>query len=154
MEGVKDILIEHPIDVPELNVKGFIDVVVIMESGEVYVYDIKTVGSWSWKYKFGRKKEGNPSIHQELQLGTYGYAIKEEFGRCDGLFLMCYNKDTSIVKEVTVNLDFIDQSYNFWTRVQDLHKNNQLPSLQDGECPVMEWECKYCNFKEVCDERA
>ena len=66
---------------------------------------------------------------------------------------MCYNKDTSIVKEVTVDLDFIDQSYNFWTRVQDLHKNNKLPPLQDGECPVMEWECKYCNFKEICDER-
>ena len=59
-----------------------------------------------------------------------------------------------IVKDVTVNLDFIDQSYNFWTRVQDLHKNNKLPPLQDGECPVMEWECRYCNFKEVCDERA
>ena len=154
MEGVKDILIEHPIDVPELNVKGFIDVVVIMESGEVYVYDIKTVGSWSWKYKFGRKKEGNPSIHQELQLGTYGYAIKEEFGRCDGLFLLCYNKDTSVMKEVPVNIDFINQSYNFWTRVQDLHKNNNLPPLQDGESPVMAWECKYCNFKEICDERA
>ena len=151
MEGVKDILIEHPIDVPELNVKGFVDVVVIMESGEVYVYDIKTVGSWSWKYKFGRKKEGNPSIHQELQLGTYGYAIKEEFGRCDGLFLLCYNKDTSVMKEVPVNIDFINQSYNFWTRVQDLHKNNQLPPLQDGECPVMEWECKYCQYKEHCD---
>ena len=70
MDNVKDILIEHPIDIPELNVKGFVDVVVIMESGEIYVYDIKTVGSWSWKYKFGRKNEGNPSIHQELQLGT------------------------------------------------------------------------------------
>jgi len=63
------------------------------------------------KYKFGRKKEGNPSIHQELQLGTYGYAIKEEFGRCDGLFLLCYNKDTSVMKEVPVSIDFINQSY-------------------------------------------
>ena len=93
-----------------------------------------------------------PSINYQLQLGTYGYAIKEEFGRCDGLFLMCYNKDTSIVKEVTVNLDFIDQSYNYWIRVQDLHKNG-LPSLQDGESPVMAWECKYCQYKDLCDER-
>ena len=46
VNNIKDILIEHPIDIPEMNVKGFIDVVVITEAGEVYVYDIKTVGSW------------------------------------------------------------------------------------------------------------
>ena len=150
MEGIKDILVEHPIDIPELNVKGLVDIVVEMDTGEVYVYDIKTVGSWSWRYKFGRKNEGNPSIHQELQLGTYGYAIMEEYGRCDGLFLMCYNKDTSDVRQVEVDLDFIEQSYHFWTRVQDLHKNG-LPSLQECESPVMEWECKYCQYKEHCD---
>ncbi len=151
MSDVKDILIEHPIDIPEMNVKGFIDVVAIMESGEIFIYDIKTMGSWSWRFKFGRGK-GNPSIHQELQLGTYGYAIREEFGRCDGLSLICYNKDTSDMHEVGVDLDFIDQSYNFWTRVQDLQKNG-MPMLQDGECPVMDWECKYCNYKELCDAR-
>ena len=150
MEGIKELHTEYPVDIPELNVKGFIDIVVIMETGEVFVYDIKTVGSWSWRYKFGRKNEGNPSIHQELQLGTYGYAIKEEFGRCDGLFLMCYNKDTSDVRQLEVGLDFVDQSYNFWTRVQDLHKNG-LPSKQEGESPVMDWECKYCQYKEHCD---
>jgi hypothetical protein len=150
MEGVKNILVEHPIDIPDLNVKGFIDIVVIMETGEVYIYDIKTVGSWSWRFKFGRKKESNPSIHQELQLGTYGYAVKEEFGRCDGLFLMYYNKDTSDVRQGEVGLEFIEQSYNYWTRVQDLHMNG-TPSLAEGESPVMAWECKYCQYKEHCD---
>ena len=122
IEGIKDIIIEHPIDVPELNVKGFADIVVVLESEEVLVYDIKTMGSWSWRFKFGRKKESKPSIHQELQLGSYGYAIKEEFGRCDGLFLLYYNKDTSVMKQLEVDLEFIDLSYNYWTRVQDLHK--------------------------------
>ena len=152
MEGIKDMVMEHPVNIPELNVKGFIDIVVRLESGEVYVYDIKTIGSWSWRFKFGRKKEDKPSIHQELQLGSYGFAIKEEFGRCDGLFLLYYNKDNSDVKQMEVGLDFIDQSYNYWIRVQDLHKNG-LPSLQDGESPVMEWECKYCQYKDLCDER-
>jgi len=151
MEGVKDILVEHPVDIPDLNVKGFIDIVVIMETGEVYVYDIKTVNSWSWRYKFGRKKEGNPSIHQELQLVTYGYAIREDLGRCDGLFLMYSNKDTSDVRQAEIGLNFIDQSYNFWIRVQDLHRN-ELPFRARGESPVMEWECKYCQYKEHCDE--
>ncbi len=39
------------------------------DNGEIHVADIKTVGSWAWKYKYGRIKNGNPSIHQELQLG-------------------------------------------------------------------------------------
>ena len=152
MEGIKQMLIEHPVDMPDLNVKGFIDIVVELESGEVYVYDIKTIGSWSWRFKFGRKKENKPSIHQELQLGSYGFAIREEFGRCDGLFLLYYNKDNSDVRQLEVGLEFIDQSYNYWTRVQDLHKNG-LPPLQEGEAPVMEWECKYCQYKDLCDER-
>ena len=152
MEGVKDIIIEHPIDVPQLNIKGFADIVVVLESEEVYVYDIKTIGSWSWRFKFGRKKESKPSIHKELQLGSYGYAIKEEFGRCDGLFLLYYNKDNSDIRQLEVDISFIEQSYNFWIRTQDLHKNG-LPPLQESEAPVMDWECRYCQYKELCDER-
>ena len=152
MDGIKNMIMEHPVDIPAMNVKGFVDIVVELESGEVYVYDIKTIGSWSWRFKFGRKKENKPSIHQELQLGSYGFAIKEEFGRCDGLFLLYYNKDNSDVRQLEVDLDFINQSYNFWTKVQDLHRNG-LPHLQDGESPVMEWECKYCQYKDLCDER-
>ena len=76
MEDIKRMIMEHPIDVPELNVKGFADIVVELESGEIYVYDIKTIGSWSWRFKFGRKKESKPSIHQELQLGSFVYVIK------------------------------------------------------------------------------
>ena len=153
MEGIKDMVMEHPVDIPELNVKGFIDIVVRLESGEVYVYDIKTIGSWSWRFKFGRKKEDKPSIHQELQLGTYGYAVKEEFGRCDGLFLLFYNKDTSDVRQVEVDLGFMDASYNFWTNIKQLHKVHGLPYLQESESPVMAWECKYCQYKDLCDER-
>ena len=32
MEGVKELHTEYPVDIPELNVKGFIDIVVIMET--------------------------------------------------------------------------------------------------------------------------
>ena len=153
IEGVKNVIVEHPIDVEELNVKGYIDMVVEMEDGKVYVYDIKTIGSWSWKFKFGRKKEDKPSFHQELQLGTYGYAIQKEYGRCDGLALVYYNKDTSMVKQCEVDLDFIDQAYTYWTSVIDNHKDNNLPPLQQGVSPVMDWECRYCNFVKLCEER-
>ena len=147
---------EHPINIPELNVKGFADIVTVdKEDGKVYVYDIKTVNAWSWRFKFGRKYKntGNPSIHQELQLGTYGYGVMQEFGRCDGLFLIFYNKDNSDIRIGEVSLDFIDQAYNYWMRVQDLHKNGDLPPMMECESPVMDWECKYCKYKGLCDER-
>ncbi len=151
MNDVKQLLIEHEMDITTLNVKGRADIVVEMKTGEVYVYDIKTINAWSWRFKFGRKKEVKPSIHQELQLGTYGYGAREEFGRCDGLFLLYYNKDNSSMRQLEVDIDFIDQSYNYWTRVQDLHSKKTVPSFQEGEVPVMEWECKYCQYKETCD---
>ena len=157
IEGVKNIIVEHPIECEELNVKGYIDMVVEMDNGEVFVVDFKTINSWSWRFKFGRKKESKPSFHQELQLGTYGYAIKKEFGRCDGMALIYYNKDTSMTKQCDVDLEYIDQAYTFWTGVIDSHKgginNNTLPPLQEGVAPVMDWECKYCNFQELCEGR-
>ena len=58
MEGIKQMLIEHPINVPDMNVKGFVDIVTELESGEVYVYDIKTIGSWSWRFKLGNNSVG------------------------------------------------------------------------------------------------
>ena len=145
-----DLLVEHPIDVPELNVKGFVDLVAFYDNGEIHVADIKTVGSWSWRYKFGRRKQGNPSIHQELQLGTYGYAIKEEFGRCDGLSILNYNKDNSDFRRSDIDIDFINRAYDFWINVKEMHKRG-LPPMQEGESPVSEWECKYCNYQGECN---
>ena len=151
MNNIKDILIEHPIDIPELNVKGFIDIVVIMESGEVYVYDIKTVGSWSWRYKFGRKKESNPSIHQELQLATYGIALEREYGKVDGMFIIYYNKNTSIMKQIEVSNDRISDAISFWKGTIDNHKDG-LPIMEKGVTPVMKWECNYCEYLSKCNE--
>ena len=62
--------VEGEVAIDELNVRGFYDVVAKDE--KVYLYDIKTCSGWAWQMKFGRKKQVNPSIHYELQLGTYG----------------------------------------------------------------------------------
>ena len=78
---------------------------------------------------------------------------RKEFGRCDGLALIYYNKDTSVTKQFEVENSFIEQAYNFWTGVIDSHKDDKLPPLQEGVAPVMEWECKYCNFQELCEGR-
>ena len=150
----KDIefLVEGEVKIEELNVRGFYDIVAKhTDNGKrVYLYDIKTCGAWSWKMKFGRKKTLNPSIHYELQLGTYGYALKQQFGQLDGMFLYYYNKDDSKMKCVEVPLTYISRAYLFWKNINDEHKQG-LPQFRTGVSPVQKWQCNYCQFKEHCN---
>ena len=139
---------EQEIKIKELNVRGFYDIV--SEGEEVYLYDLKTCGSYSWKLKFGRKPAFNPSIHYELQLGTYGYALKQQFGRLDGMFLYYYNKDTSMMRAVAVPLTYISRAYLYWRNINDEHEQG-LPSFRKGVSPVQDWQCNYCQFLNHCN---
>lgn len=139
---------EGEIKIKELNVRGFYDVVALKD--KVYLYDIKTCGGWSWKMKFGRNKQMNPSIHYELQLGTYGYAVKEIFGRLDGMYLYYYNKDTSDMRAVEVPLTYVSRAYLYWRNINDEHKQG-LPDFRVGVSPVQRWQCNYCQFRDHCN---
>ena len=139
---------EQEVRIDELNVRGFYDIV--SEGEEVYLYDLKTCGGYSWKMRFGRKPAFNPSIHYELQLGTYGYAVKQQFGRLDGMFLYYYNKDTSMMRAVAVPLTYISRAYLFWRNTKDEHKQG-LPPFRPGVSPVQDWQCKYCQFLNHCN---
>ena len=89
--------VEQEIVIPELNVRGFYDIVAQQEEdGEerVYLYDLKTIASFAWSKSFGRDIT-NDHENYKLQLGTYGIAVQEQFGRLDGMYLYFYNKDTS-----------------------------------------------------------
>ena len=147
-----DFKVEGEIKIDELNVRGFYDIVAKHNVPEqrVYLYDIKTCGGWSWKMKFGRNKTLNPSIHYELQLGTYGYALQKEFGQLDGMFLYYYNKDDSQMRAVEVPLSFVSRAYLFWRNINDEHKQG-LPSFRVGVSPVQKWQCNYCQFRDVCN---
>jgi CRISPR/Cas system-associated exonuclease Cas4 (RecB family) len=147
----KDSLVFHTegeIKIDPLNVRGFYDVV--SEGDDVYLYDFKTCGGYSWKMKFGRKPAFSPSIHYELQLGTYGYAIKEQFGRLDGMYLYYYNKDNSQMRCVSVPLTYISRAYLFWKNINDEHKQG-LPMFRKGVSPVQVWQCNYCQFLDHCN---
>jgi len=139
---------EQEVRIDELNVRGFYDIV--SEGEEVYLYDLKTCGGYAWKMKFGRKPAFNPSIHYELQLGTYGYAVKQQFGRLDGMFLYYYNKDTSMMRAVSVPLTYISRAYLFWKNTKDEHKQG-LPPFRVGVSPVQDWQCNYCQFLNHCN---
>ena len=104
--------VEGNIEIKELNVRGHYDAV--YEGDNVYLFDFKTIANWSYSKKFGKSKDFDPSIHQELQLGTYGYAIQEEFGRLDGMYLVYYNKDNSSMNSKEIPKTFVNRAYNFW----------------------------------------
>jgi CRISPR/Cas system-associated exonuclease Cas4 (RecB family) len=145
--------VEGEVKIKELNVRGFYDIVAKQKESDnkkVYLYDIKTCGSWSWKMKFGRTKQFNPSIHYELQLGTYGYAIKEMFGQLDGMYLYYYNKDNSDMRAIEVPLTYISRAYLFWKNINDEHKQG-LPDFRVGVSPVQKWQCNYCQFRSHCN---
>ena len=144
--------VEGEIKIDELNVRGFYDLVAKqgVREQQVFLYDIKTCGGWSWKMKFGRTKTINPSIHYELQLGTYGYAIKQQFGQLDGMFLYYYNKDDSKMRAVQVPLTYVSRAYLFWRNINDEHKQG-LPEFRVGVSPVQKWQCNYCQFLEHCN---
>ena len=141
---------EKEILLGSLRVRGYYDLVLKTEDNRVYLYDYKTMGSYPWKLKFGRSEwKPKPNLRYEYQLGTYGYAIQKEFGRLDGMFLVYYNKDTSVMKQIEVNLNFIDRAYNFWANINSEHKKG-MPMLLHGISPAQSWECNYCQFKDLC----
>ena len=145
--------VEEEIKIDELNVRGFYDLVA--EDGRdegipIYLYDLKTTAAYSWKLKFGRNSPfQNQGIFYELQIGTYGYAVKEKFGRLDGMYLYYYKKDDSVMKCVSVPLTYVSRAYLFWKNINDEHKQG-LPQFRDGISPVQKWQCNYCQFLDLC----
>ena len=150
---INNIYIEKEIVLKTIRVRGFCDLVVELDDGRVYLYDIKSIGAFQYKKNFARNKElREPSIHQELQLATYGLAVKKEFGRLDGILILYYNKDTSMLRYKEVSSDRLLTALGFWERINAEHSKNSLPTLQEFVSPVAKWECSYCSFKSRCEE--
>ena len=143
------VYVEEEILLEDLNVKGFADCVIVDDDKSVYLYDFKTISSWGYKMKFGRRVEKEPSIHQELQIATYGIAVQRKFGRLDGMWLVYYNKDTSVIKEVKVPKKRMVTAKSFWKNQIKKHKNG-LPPLEENVSPIMDWECRYCQYVDKC----
>ena len=118
-------------------------------SEEVYLFDFKTMASYTWSRKFGHNKDPNPSRVHEMQLGTYGIAVKEQFGRLDGMFLCYYKKDDSRMKTIPVPMSYVGYSENYWRDINQEHKNG-LPMFREGVSPAYNWMCNYCQFKDLC----
>jgi hypothetical protein len=143
------ILIEREIQLPEVNVRGFLDVVIVEDDA---LYDIKTCNAWKWKTLFGRNPDPNPAENYYLQLGTYGWWCEEEYGnKLKKLALLYYNKDNSRMKEKRIRTSYIEKAKEYWYDVNERFKKGN-PPIELGIAPVYKWECnpKYCNFYKVC----
>ena len=143
------ILIEKEIRLPEVNVRGFLDVVIVEDNA---LYDIKTCNAWKWRGIFGRAPDPNPPENYFLQLGTYGWWYEIESGkRLEKLALLYYNKDNSRVREKVISTSYVDKAKEYWRDVNARFEKGN-PPIELGVAPVYKWECnpKYCNFYEIC----
>lgn len=146
---MKNVWIEKEVFDDEMNIHGFVDIIIEEDDGSIYIYDVKSMNAWSYKFKFSKKYNNDNSNHHEMQLATYGVCVKKEFKRLDGMYMVYYNKDTSMIKEVEVSMDYLTTAKSFWETKVEQHKS--FPPLIEGISPVKKWECGYCSYKDKCD---
>ena len=154
---VTRVINEYQVEIPYLRVKGHVDMILFVEHEQqnyILIVDIKTIATFGYKMKFGRKPEPTPSMHHELQLSTYALAVEKEFGQKGNMYLVYYCKDDSRIKVIKIKRDMLDQAIKYW---EDVNKNldkwiaNGLDPLEEGISPIMKWECSYCQFKTKCE---
>ena len=157
-EDEKDYVLymEHQIKIPDLGVVGHLDIGLYdKENGSVKVYDIKTCASYKWKMKFGRRPDKNGSVNYNLQLATYTFALAEELKTADTqMSLLWYNKDTSALREEPIDNSWINSALEYWEELNEYLENVNSENgkeLIPGSygVPMMNWECRYCGFKDL-----
>ena len=159
---IKAIHTEQEHIVEELNVRGFSDAIVEMENGEIYVIDFKTAGDWAYRRVFGARV-GSPEgvkLSYKLQLATYGMAVKEEYGRLDGMYLIYFNIANGEMGATKVGTKYIEKAKEYWiTMQQDVYSGlpeNTKPIVTDKKKKSdfgkrVDWECGYCNWRKQCE---
>jgi len=158
VESVKKFDTEGEITLPELNVRGFFDVLSQDSSasstdGINRLYDIKTSSSWGFKQKFGRNITQYENRNHFLQVATYGLALKEKLGSLESMSILYYNKDNSDVKEQIVPEVYLDKAKRYWYAINEEHSKG-LPGFVHGVSPAYKWCCGYCQFKDHCNPPA
>tara|TARA_Y100000034_G_scaffold51878_1_gene63768 strand:+ start:423 stop:1172 length:750 start_codon:yes stop_codon:yes gene_type:complete len=148
-----EIVMEHMIQMPELNLIGHLDIgIASQKSNTAKVIDIKTCASYKWRMKFGRKpdKKGNPNYN--MQVATYGMAFANE-KNIDNfeMSLLWYNKDTSAMREEYVGNEWVNKAIEYWEELNDHTEDESYESLEVGSygVPMENWECRYCGFKDI-----
>lgn len=144
------ILIEKELYIEDWNVRGFIDLAMVDDG---VLYDIKSCNDWKWRSMFGRKFFDEKSIENYmLQTATYGYWYQENVGQLDGMALLFYNKNNSMMREVEIPMEVMEHAESYWESMVELADLGEAPPIFLGIAPAQEWECneKYCSYFDVC----
>ena len=110
-----EVYIEKEITIPRLNVRSFIDAMVLKDHA---LYDIKTCNDYKWQSIFGRYGSKEAPQNYAIQLGTYGLYFRENGVKINKMALLFYNKNNSRVKELKVPRTYIDMAERNWLKVQ------------------------------------
>ena len=159
-----DIYIEEKVKIPELNVTGTFDYGEFKTNREgkstFNLYDLKTAAAYKWSTMFGRKENRNinSANNYKLQLGTYALGVKDRFDPDYlAMYLVFYNKNTSMMRERLVMNPWIDKALEYWidlnTWLKDVGENyfeeELVPEMTEG-VPFSDWECSYCSYNKIC----
>ena len=147
-EKVK-VYIEKEIKIPEWNVRGFLDMVIVDDNE---LYDIKTCNTRKYKILSGKLNVYNEPRNYYLQVATYSYWYEKEQGKqLDKMALIFYNKDNSEMMEMEVRRSHIGEAKAYWKAVGKEFAFG-LPEVALGLSPMKKWECNYCNYFDHCGE--
>ena len=152
-------IIEGLVHIDELNVTGHYDLAFFLEdSKHINLFDIKTIASYKWTKQFGREhnRDKNPSVNYELQVGTYAYGLRKQYHpESIEMNFLWYKKDNSDIKIKSIDPIWEERAIDYWTELNDVHSEIDLldvPAHSMPNVPVMDWECKYCNYSKLCEE--
>jgi len=166
MDKKLSIFSERKVNLDKYNVTGTLDIGEYIEDEGIFnLYDLKTAAAYKWSTMFGIKKNRQPTFEYDkyrMQLATYGMAIQEELEVKElNMFLVFYNKNTSMIREVKVYADeWIKKAKDYWDELlslsemmkDGLFEEKLRPGWQFG-VPFEDWECKYCNYKTICPSK-
>ena len=168
--------IEYPIEIPDLKVHGTLDCAIYDESRNILtIGDLKTIGSYPYKLRFGREKSKNiskVSTNYELQVSTYTIGLVKEIEKTISdeikyvdMQLIFYNKDTSRIKIKTINSYMKSDAIAYWEDLNDFI-DEAMVAVPDGKLirdikpnscvnvPTQQWECNYCRFRSLCQKES
>ena len=154
--------IEEKVKIEDLDVVGTFDAgeTIINDSNiEFNLYDYKTAAAYKWTTKFGRKQNrvAGSDTNYKLQLGTYALAVKNIYEPSKlNMYLIWYNKNTSQMREQIVSNEWIDSAFEYWVSLNEM-KNDMEKEFEDEltpgisfGVPVQDWECRYCQYYDIC----
>ena len=142
--GLMGILISKEQPVKDEHRSGRIDAVTLQD-GQYIIYDFKTVHSRKFWY-LTKKNETDPQYAH--QIVTYLDMLGGQFGNPQ-LRILYISKDDLALEEIVIRpQDWTRAVQEDWDEMIDYWERGVLPPAESK----FGWECKYCNWRDLCKE--